>query len=184
MIKPEIEIVSSADKLPEIFKALRELDLNRVLIGIPAENASRTSQDGRPVAINNAALGYLHEHGAPEANIPARPHLIPGVRKIQPEAMRQLRNAVLEALKGNTGVIKPTLMRLGVMGRDSVKSTMTAGLAPPLAAATIKARLRRRRSWSLGKRQKIFAGLQPGDIKPLIDTGALLNAYTYVIRDK
>ncbi|MCJ2023540.1 hypothetical protein, partial [Methylobacterium sp. J-067] len=49
----------------------------RVLIGIPAESMHPGEKGEKP--INNAALGYLFEYGQPEKNLPARPHLFPGV---------------------------------------------------------------------------------------------------------
>ncbi len=177
-----ISITKPTDNLKDTLDAMKELDLNHVLIGVPASNAERHAQNGEQ--INNAQIGYLMENGAPEQNIPARAFLAPGVMNIQAQAIAQLKAAGQGALSGDKTVLNKTLNALGMLGRDSVKAKITDGPFAPLAPATIKARLRRRRGLSLGKRKDIFDNLQPGDIRPLIDTGQLRNAITYVVRRK
>lgn len=62
--------------------------MKEVLIGIPMSTTERP--DGE---ITNAELGYIHEYGAPEANIPARPFLIPGVESVKGKALELMKKS-------------------------------------------------------------------------------------------
>ena len=63
------------------------------------------------------------------------------------------------------------LHRVGLTAQNSVRRVINAGVAPPLAAST----LRSRRTRKVAKRTGTVA---------LIDTGQLRNSITYVIRPK
>ncbi|MGC5779838.1 hypothetical protein [Methylobacterium sp. NFXW15] len=148
----------------------------RLLIGIPAEKAERG--DGGP---NNATLGYIHEYGAPEANIPARPFLMPGMEAAQSMIVDELAKAFakgisLAAVQGDVSAGKAALTdglhRAGLKAVSIIQGRITAGLSPPLAERTVYARLHRKKNRRSGS-----------DMKPLIDTGQLLRSISYVIRN-
>ena len=151
------------DKVAEVSHAMHELASQRVLVGIPAEKAARRGG----VEINNAALGYIQEHGAPEVNIPARPFLVPGVRDIQDEVSDAFYNAGKAALSGHQGQMQQQLHAIGIKAQAAVRTKITEGPFVPLAASTIAARKRR--------------GMRP-PFRPLIASGQMRNAVTYVIR--
>ena len=138
----------------------------RVLIGIPAESMHPGEKGEEP--INNAVLGYLFEYGAPERNLPARPHLIPGVEAIRDAAVRVLEGGLQAALKGDLSAPERALHKVGLMGQTSVQRIIADGNLAPLAERTIKARLRRGRKGT----------------KPLYDTGAYLRSFTYTIQPR
>lgn len=132
------------------------------MVGIPEEKNDRNDDSG----ITNAEIGYIHENGAPEVGIPARPHLVPGVAKVQDKIEAGLANAGKLALEGKTEGVMRQLNAIGLIAQSSIRGLITAGLKPPLKPGTIAARRRRGRTGT----------------KPLIDTGQYRNAITYVIR--
>ena len=69
------------DETAKVIDGITKLASTRVMVGVPAEKGSRS--DGEP--INNAALLYIHDNGAPEAGIPARETLMPGIMSVQGE---------------------------------------------------------------------------------------------------
>jgi hypothetical protein len=150
------------DRMPQLLKAMSNLVKSEVLVGVPAESTERS--DGEP--INNATLLYIHENGAPKANIPARPSLVPGVRAVEDKVAERLKRAASATLAGNARAIDQQLHAAGLIAENSVKATINAGIEPELADSTLAARERRGRT---------------GDV-PLIDTGKLRNSITHVVR--
>jgi hypothetical protein len=148
----------------DIEGALTALVKKQVLVGIPATNAPR--EDGDP--INNAARLYIHEHGAPEANIPARPTLMPGIADVQDAINKYLQAAARAALSGDASKIDVALHSAGTVARDSVKTRIGSNTPPPLAERTLQDRRAR------GKASE----------NTLVDSGEMRNAVTYVISEK
>ena len=72
MIEPEI------DNMSKFQETLRLLGASAVIVGIPEDNDSRFESN-----ITNSQLAYIHEYGAPTANIPPRPFLIPGIEQAE-----------------------------------------------------------------------------------------------------
>ncbi|MCJ2023928.1 hypothetical protein [Methylobacterium sp. J-067] len=137
-----------------------------VLIGISAESM-HPGEKGE-ASINNAALGYLFEYGQPEMNLPARPHLIPGVDSIRDAAVQILAAGVRQALQGDLSAPERALNKVGIIGTSAVQAKIIEGDFAPLSPRTIKGRLRRGRTGT----------------KPLIDTGAYRRAFTYTIQPR
>lgn len=162
------------DRVDEISKTIAELANNRVMVGVPSESAGRRNgDDSQPNPITSAALGYIHEFGAPEQNIPARPFLIPAVRANREDTVRAFRRLALAALDGRgASSIQQGFMAIGQLNAQAAQRKIADGLDPPLQPATIAARARRHPG------RKGAAG----EIRPLIDTGQLLQAIRYVIR--
>lgn len=167
-------------------KALKKLPGMDVLVGIPGSN---TMRDGGQMT--NAQLGYLHEFGAPEANVPARPALFPGIRAVQPQIVTYLLGASRATLKGNDALAMRSLHAAGLIAVDSVKAVITRGIEPPLADSTLRRRASRKKGTGVGIRRgarfELAAregGGQPGITfaKPLIDTGQYRQSFTYVLR--
>jgi hypothetical protein len=127
---------TTPDKLAQ---ALADLQRRRVLIGIPA---GEPREGG---TITNAAIGYINEFGSPAANIPARPHLVPGVQAALPAITKYLQAAARAALTGaDPSVVDSYFEQAGQKGVDSVKALIRAKLKPQLAESTVKARRLRR----------------------------------------
>jgi len=177
--------VMTLDRAAKVAEGIRTLATQRVMVGIPGENADRQG-DGD---ITNAALGYIHENGAPEVGIPARPFLVPGVKRAQEGIVAGLRAAGQAALDGNPSGVERQLHIVGLKASGSVKNVLNEGVPPPLADSTIRSRHTSRgtKSMRAGEKAELAnraAGGSPGIglVKPLVNTGQLRNAVTYVIR--
>jgi hypothetical protein len=152
------------DNVSSVLRSIQQLASNEVLIGIPATTTER--QDGEP--INNATIGYIQERGSPVNNLPARPFLVPGVEAAQKAATDELKKGADAAMSGNALAADRALHRAGITASNAVKAKINSGVPPALAESTLAARRRRGRT---------------GEV-PLIDTGSLRNAVTYVLRKK
>jgi hypothetical protein len=101
------------DKVPGIQKALKDLGSARVMVGIPAKAAQRDPHPGETKTPNNAELGYIHEFGAPEMNIPARPFLMPGIENKKEPIVNKLKAAGQAALDGKPEIVQRHLVNAG-----------------------------------------------------------------------
>lgn len=158
----KVEVVK--DITDKVLANIQKMASDRLLIGIPAEKAARK---GDP--ITNAALGYIHENGSPARNIPARPFLVPGVRKATPKCLEVLKAAGKAALTAGPEALDKGLNAAGLVAQSAVKNQIRSQEGfTPLKAGTLAARKRNG-----------FKGE-----KALIRTGQLLNSITYVVREK
>lgn len=163
----KVTIRDNTKALDDILRALSE---KRVMVGIPAET---TDRDDSP--INNAAIGYILETGAPERNLPARPFLRPGVASAAGDVAKVARTTLGRALAfGRTRAetdrtIQRGLEQIGIVAANAVRRRLDSGDFAPLAPST------------LYRRQHRKDAPRSGD-KPMVDTGQLRNAVTYVVR--
>jgi hypothetical protein len=148
------------DNLAKVLKQIAELAKKQVLVGIPDSAPDRT--DG---SISNAQLLYIHEFGAPAANIPARPSVIPGIEDAMEPITAQLATGSKALLDGKVDMAEKCLHAAGLIAVSSIKNKITEGDFTPLAASTIAARQR--------------AGNDSE--KPLTVTAQMRNAITYVV---
>lgn len=151
-------VKASGDGLLSILEAVTQLSRTEVLVGIPAGE----SRDG---GMSNAEIGYLLETGSPAMNLPARQHLVPGIEVVQDDVGIRLTKAVDAALAGSKQRMLMYLNSAGMKATMSVKRFITTGEFEPLAPLTIKTRQMR------GKKSE----------RPLIDTGQMRNAHTYIV---
>lgn len=156
----------TADNVGKVMAGIAILATNRVMVGVPAEDAERSQDDDERGPINNAALLYIHENGAPEAGIPARASLVPGIESVQGKIEEGLRAAADDAVEGRVDGVMRKLAAIGLIAQNAVRRKITTGPFTPLAPKTLAARRRRGRT---------------GD-KPLIDTAQMRAAVTYVLR--
>lgn len=148
------------DRVDEVIRAIHRMDQRRVLVGFPEGAHDRSNSE-----INNASLAYIHEHGSPAANIPARPFLTPGIEDAEDAVVAEFRQGAAQALTSNNpdAVLERTLNRVGLIAVGSVQKKIVTGPFVPLKPATIR---------------------RKGSSKPLIDTGQMRQAVSYVIRDR
>lgn len=156
----------TVDKLPGIAKALKELAETRVMVGVPGDKIERKEDGEGQNPINNAALMAIHESGAPEANIPARPVVHPTISDNKANIEAYLEKAGDRALDGDVSGMNKTYAALGLFMQNKLRAKITTGPFDPLSERTLA-----------GRRAKGRTGT-----KPLIDTGQLRRALTYVIR--
>lgn len=147
------------DGLPDMLRRMAAVAQRDVLVGIPAGE----QRDDGPT---NAEIGYQNEFGSPANNIPARPHLIPGVAAVQDKAVARLTQAASAAATGRMSDAERHLHAAGLIAQNSVRRTLTTAAYRPLSERTLAERRARGRTGT----------------KPLIDTGQYRNAITYVVR--
>lgn len=156
----------TVDRVAAVLKNLNALTISKVYAGIPASKTTRQETEGQP--INNATLMYIHENGAPEVGIPARPVVVPAINSIRDDVVNEMRKGAQAALGGSKSAIDTMNNRIGLMAQNAMRKRITDGPFIPLKEKTLAARRSRGRTGT----------------KPLIDTGQLRRALTYVIRTK
>lgn len=182
----------TSDKVTAVVRSINELINKQVLVGIPAQNADREDDDSED--INNASLGYIHEFGSPERNIPARPFLIPGVKKAEAAVLPHLRFACEGAMDADTAKVNKGLKAAGLLAAESAKAQIMAGIPPPLAPSTVRGRRFSRDTKSMRQSEKQYleliksgvgaeAAQAAANILPLYNTGKLYASITSVVRD-
>lgn len=161
-------VTVTTDRVASVAQAAAYLANTRVMVGVPAANTERRPEDGeKETGITNAELGYLHENGVPEKNIPARPWLFPSVRQHGPEVAARLKKVGELAFEGGgQPKAEQGLNALGLYAQTFVKAKLRDGPFVPLSPRTIAARRARGVTRT----------------KPLLDTLQLLNSVTYVVR--
>jgi hypothetical protein len=149
------------DKVSDTLGAISALSGKAVQVGYPRDGGRRKMSDD----LSNASLAYLHEFGSAAKNIEARPFLIPGVRKAHDKIGSALESTIKNLF--SPGALDKGLNIAGLAAQNSVKATITKGEGfKALSEETLKDR-----------RSAGFKGT-----KPLIRTGQLRNAVTYVIK--
>lgn len=156
-------VLVTKDRVKKIVEATRRLTTTDVMVGIPSTATARS--DG---PLNNAEIGYIHEFGAPAANIPARPFLRPAVDSMRDRIAAYMRSGALAALNGDKGGVTYALTALGLTAQNVVRAKIQSGPFVPLKPSTLA---KRRAAGRTGTR-------------PLIDTGQLRNSINYVLRRK
>jgi len=186
------KVTSAIDTTNTLKQILDDLAKKQVYVGIP-EGSERPDDKGQP--ITNAELLYvqshgvrrkemrdemnpkvesgempyskayqmwLQTHGSPLWQIPPRPVLEPAIEHHKGEIAGQLKKATDMALNG--GDPEPELHKAGMMAQNFARGWFTnpANGWPPNAPATIE---------------------RKGSDRPLIDTGELRKAITYVIEE-
>jgi len=183
------------DALPELLRAIKRLTAQEVLVGIPDKNADRPADPDDPSPPTNATLGYIHEFGVPEQNIPARPFLMPGIAAASDDIIKRMRDGGKAVLRGQPDAVEKAMSKVGLAASNSVKEKITDGPFAPLSLRTIEARANRggKGKGRKGARQyvKLMEEGVPLDVlngadlvRPLIDTGKLRQSITYVVRKK
>ena len=184
------------DNVSVVLRSIQKLASQEVLIGIPATTTER--QDDQ--AVNNATIGYIQETGSPAQNIPARPHLVPGVEEALPEATDQLKKGASAALSGNQAAADKSLQAAGLIGQNKVRAKVNSGIEPALSPSTIRNRFRQRGTLGRRKSEEKYldlidsgaqaAGMSLSEIQSqagiisLVNTGQYRNSITYVVRKK
>lgn len=173
------------DASAAFMQALEKMQAKEVLAGFPQEEPGREDAEGNPVPITNAALGYIHNFGSPEQNIPARPFMVEGIEAKRVPIVDGMFAAGKAALDGNSQLVDQALNAVGLIAKTGIQGKINDGPFEPLAESTLKARARRGREGAQEELDRRDAGEAPGVelARPLVDTGQLRNAVEYVIRD-
>ena len=172
----KISITKTVDRVPSLELAMVRLTRDQVLVGVPGEKAERGDGDTH---LNNAARAYIHDNGAPEANIPARPFMRPGIDNAREQIEDALKAGALKALDGNARGVGQAQHTAGMAAARAIQQKISDGPFVPLAPRTIADRTQRDLATRRGKNDG-----SPTSITPLIDTGKMREAITYAIRRK
>lgn len=184
--KPGVHVTKNPGA-ENILKAMELLASMEVLVGFPSDTTDRQKEEGGD--LTNAALGYIHDNGAPEQNIPARPFMVPGMTRAMPkvEALaKRTAKAVLSGAPNAPEMVEQGLHAMGLVAQSAIRAVINEGIDPPLADATLRARAAKGRKGAKQELANRKAGKPPGKTlaKPLVDTGQLRNAVNYVIRNR
>lgn len=183
-------------KGPDVSAAFNDLLTRDVVVGIPSGSA-RTPVQGSKTPVDNATLGYIHEFGSPEANIPERPFLIPGIEAVKDQIAAKLKDAIPKAIAGDRRAVQQALDSVGLIAQTAVRKRILSGPFQPLSEATLRARARRltsagklsKSATAVQAREELAsraAGADPSSVnaRPLYDTHSLFNSVTYIVRGK
>ena len=158
----------------DLDKVLAQLKKKAVYVGIPKENSKR--DDGE---MTNASLLMIHSKGSPLRHLPARPVIEPAIEDETNKAKisRQLIAAVNKGLNGDQAGFITGLNAAGLQAqnvcREWFKNPKNGW--DPLAESTKNAKIRK---YGKGKKK-----IDTSSIIPLVDTGEMRKAITYVLRD-
>lgn len=175
------------DNLPELRQSIGLLLAHEVLVGFPEDTTERKDPESMAGGITNASLGYIHDNGAPEANVPARPFMIPGITSVLPTITNTLVRMAEFGLSGRPNKIQEGNERIGLMAVGAIQAYITAGIGPPLADYTVAQRAKKGRKGAQAEQNRRAAGYgasAPGAglVTPLIDTAEMLKSLNYVVR--
>ena len=163
---PPSGLTVKKDNFKQVEKAIKSLVDRRVMVGVPASNGLRQPEPGEKSPPSNFLIAYLMENGCPASHIPPRLFLKPTIEASKGVIKERLKAAAVDALKGRVTAVDQAMHALGQFVSLAVKLKINTGPFQALADATIARRKARGRFGT----------------KPLIDTGQLRNAITYILR--
>lgn len=161
--------VKSVNRSVELTARLRGLPAMKVLVGVSEAGATRP----KTAPINNAQLTYIHTHGSPLRNIPARPIIEPALtaRGNKEPIQEELKLAAAAQLAGDSAKATQHLRRAGVLAQNAVRAWFTDSRNnwAPNAPSTI------------ARKHSARPLIDTGELRPLIATGELRKSMTYVV---
>lgn len=146
----------------EVDASMRELHSLEVLVGIPDDNAARSTEKG---PVSNAELLFIHTNGSPVRHIPPRPVLEPAIGHHKDEISELLKAAADTALDGNISSVEPVLKKAGMAAQNFARGWFTDSA----------------NGWRENRPGTIQA---KGSDRPLIDTGEMRKSITYRVKRK
>ena len=160
----------------KLMLAKRIMSKMTLYVGIPEQN-SGAGREGKD--INNVQLAYIHSQGSAKMGIPARPFIEPAIEleENREKIAKQFKKAFEAALNLDRGGAFEALNKAGMQAEKAVKNYMGSDALEPNAPITLHG------GWMMNKvSHKPFYVKGKGEpSRPLIDTGELRKAVTYVI---
>ena len=124
--------------------------------------------DNTPVAL----VAYFQEYGT-KRGIPQRPFMRPAEMHNKSKWEQIAKQEVKKCIETGRPLTE-AMAKLGLVVQGDIKKEISTITQPPLAEATIKARLRRQ------GQKKVTASIT----KPLVDTGVMLASVNYNVEEK
>jgi hypothetical protein len=183
MVKATVKTKTSGPGADAVISGLKNLQRNRVYVGVPDEAAGerqeairksaqsmRAGRRQRHVAaaakgsVTDAQLLYIHTHGSPLRGIPARPVIEPAleVSDNKESITGELKQAATAALDGKKAETKKFMRRAGQDAENRVKKWF---MDP-------------RNGWAPNKPSTVKA---KGSSRPLIDTAQMRNSIKFIV---
>jgi hypothetical protein len=137
--------------------------------GFLGAGGERPPEPGEPSGLTNAELAAVHEYGAPEVGVPARPFVGPAFDDNRERYELELRRLVGAFLSGSIH-LEQALGILGLLMASDIRRYVTEGdeVPPPNAPAT----LARKEAKSSGS---------PWGVRTLVDTGRMIGSTTHAV---
>ena len=170
MINFETATKQYGTSLKDIETALIALSKKSLLVGVFDEG--RTAIEGEEKELNNSALAFIHEFGAPEVKIPARPFLFPTLQDKLADIQGYLLRAAEYALQGDNESVDKTLHSLGIELVAAIKDRILKSIPPALSKNTL-------RKWITKTKRRSDYGTTPLKI-----TGQFINSFNYTVENK
>lgn len=172
------------DEMKSFMKALEEMQAKSVLAGFPEGERAREDNEGNAEPITNATLGYIHNTGMPEQNIPARPFMVEGIENKREEISDGMEAAGVAALDGNVDGVNSALNAVGLSAQAGIRMKIVDGPFEPLAESTLKNYARQGAKGAQTELDSRAAGNDPNpeNVRPLNRTGQMRNAVAYAVR--
>ena len=160
----QLQRMSAFVGIPEAGRGARKAALMRMTQNASPKRRAHLASMGAE-SITNAQLLWIQSKGSPIRGIPARPVLEPAIGSAEGRASidPELAGTIRAALSGNKREALIHLRRAGMAGRNVARRYFFAQNGwPALKPATIR---------------------RKGSSQPLIDSGAMRNAITFVVDD-
>ena len=170
MINFETATKQYGTSLKDIETALIALSKKSLLVGVFDEG--RTAIEGEEKELSNSALAFIHEFGAPEVKIPARPFLFPTLQDKLADIQGYLLRAAEYALQGDNESVDKTLHSLGIELVAAIKDRILKSIPPALSKNTL-------RKWITKTKRRSDYGTTPLKI-----TGQFINSFNYTVENK
>lgn len=161
----------------DLVKRLEEIKEARVKVGV-LDDGKRSEE-----RLTVAQIAAIHEYGTEDGRIPARPFVKPTFDKQRDKLVKMAKNLMGQVIDGKISV-KQGLNLLGSQLAADIKATVVAGVPPPNALSTIIRKARKSKKFTAVAENIGQAFGQAGilaSVKPLIDTGRMLGAITWVV---
>ena len=160
-MQPTVNL-KTMDKSGSLLAQIKKLADLEVLVGIPEDKATR-KKDGK---VNNAQLMFIHTNGSPLKKIPKRPVIEPAIEASgnKEPITEELGEAAHAILDSDPEAARQHLKRAGMTGQNAARAWFTDP----------------RNHWQKNSKETIQ---RKGSDRPLIDTGEMRKAITYVVRE-
>jgi hypothetical protein len=175
------EIVDTDKGWRQIFKRVDEIESSFVRVGVLEDSEEGQEHEGD---LTVAEIAAVLEYGTDDGRIPARPFMRITFDHQREQLAKMGRELIEQVISGRV-TIRQALDIMGASLASAAKSTITHGVPPPNALSTAIAKARKTKGGMFKgpiSLAKAFGRLGAiASVKPLIDTGRLLNAITWSV---
>lgn len=177
-----LKVKQTGKGLDEIKRRLKQqvrggaINVKAGFLGRDEERPTEVAEDGTPVPsdMTNPRLAAIHEFGAPEVGIPARPFVSAAFDENQRTYEAQLRR-VCTALASRPISVGKALNLIGSGMAADIRNFVTQG--EPIAPENAESVKRRKAA----KQARDEEGNPAGEVRTLVDTGRLIGSVSWAV---